>query len=235
MMTENNSNRKVLFIVFQLLVLLVFAASARLLSFGFLQKPILNIMRFYDLFVLLLFAPVAVLLLWRLLFAVGGKDNAYAQYLFILGSFLIGAAFGMHEPMNILPRAGALSESVLASVAFFDDHLGHWIFFAGFSALSLSIILAEVQRGICISAVQFRLILFFACVTGIIIALNMFREKTALDIVVLLFIMAAAFLLRIKNLKVKWAHLPITTLLLVSGCLGTGIPVLYWLINGYPR
>ena len=143
MTIDSQCSRRVLVLVSELLVVLVLAAGARLLSFPFLQRPILNIMHFYDFFVLLLFAPTAVLLLWRLLCTVGGRDNAFAQYLFILGSFLIGVAFGMHEPMNILPRAGAMSESVRASVVFFDDHLGHWIFFAGFSALSLSVLAAS--------------------------------------------------------------------------------------------
>ena len=181
---------------------LVLAAGNRLWPAAVLRTPLVDALRTCDILVLFVFAPICIWLQWRLLHTVAGEAGATAcKTLFVIGVYLLGVGFGMHEPMNALPMHTRLPVALQQSIRFFDDRLGHWIFFSGFLSLVLAVVWAEVRNPLPVrlerkSAVG---VIGVGMVFGAVIFANMVREDTAVDLIVLGVTLALTSLLWLRN------------------------------------
>jgi len=222
-----------------LAALVAVAAFNRLSQAAWLNKPVLDVLRPCDLIVVFLLAPVAIFLLWGLFKVLRGDTFLPATLLFLLGAFLTGVAFGMHEPMNVLSSVhrASIPPQLLNSIIFLDDGLGHYVFFAGFMSLSLAGIWAELRDAQSTEPFS-RNVLVCAAVTGIVTAAviyaNMVHEKALIDIAILAITVAISAVLQLVYGSPSFRKLP----LLIALCLGYGggvlATLLYWLIRGMP-
>ncbi len=101
---------------------------------------------------------------------------------------LFAVSMGVHDVTNTLWAAGrnGLPDSVAETIAFLDDSLSHWVFFAGFAGATLSLV--EAQLG---SPLELRITwlqLLWVLVNALFLAgavfANMAFERTRLDIMV---------------------------------------------------
>ncbi len=96
-----------------------------------------DVMRVREALSMFVFAPVVMVLFWLIGRCVGrGRPNAALDLLMVLSVYFVACGMGMHDPMNrmgvVYGRTGALMPEVRRSLMFFDDQVGHWIFWGGF-------------------------------------------------------------------------------------------------------
>ncbi|MFW6414256.1 MAG: hypothetical protein ACOCZS_03035 [Verrucomicrobiota bacterium] len=214
-------------------VVLVCAAVNRLLASDFLRSQVLDVLRLCDIIVVFILTPGLVLLTHRLLVITSSSDRSKGKsewLLFVIGVYLLGVGFGMHEPMNVLSTFSVKQESLRRSIQFFDDGLGHWVFFAGFMLLVLAIVRGETKNPL---PESFQWIGNVTVgITGIsvgtVIFINMYREDTLVDLIVLglTLLVSLAFWLQSKNRN--WQRLPMTAAIVLAFFLGIAGTLLYW-------
>jgi hypothetical protein len=123
---------------------------------------------------------------------------------------------------------------MMKSSIFFDDLLGHWIFFAGFMLISIAGTYAEIKKPY-EEKLPMRFILPAFAVglaTAVVIFMNMAWEKTATDIATLALTVAIVSVIHFINSSISLMRLPATLALYTAYGGGTAATVLYWLING---
>jgi hypothetical protein len=211
---------------------LVLAALNRKLAWGPLNAPVLGILRSRDVLVMLFFAPLVLLQCLDLFRLLGGFRSAPLTALFVLGGYLLGTGFGMHEPFNRLHILGRsrLSPEWLGPLVYFDDNLGHWIFFAGFGCIVLAGVAAELKARIHAS----RAATGCAGVSGVLVAtlvvLNMWRERTAIDLAVMASVCTVAALFHAR-LAPRETPPPLTTTVYLGFGGGTLATLALWVLR----
>ncbi len=96
-----------------------------------------DVMRVREALSMFVFAPAIAAVFWLLYRTLGrGRSHAAVDVLMVLSIYCVACGMGMHDPANrmetVYRQTGALAPEVRRSLAFFDDQVGHWIFWAGF-------------------------------------------------------------------------------------------------------
>ena len=123
---------------------------------------------------------------WRLRLAF-----AAALYLFAL-------SYGMHEPANHLSERfcdGAGGDGLCAALAYQDDQLSHFLFFAGFTGIQAVLLVAQAAVAAATPALTTRertVLLANAVLVAAAIVANLAFEEIGLDLAVVAVLAAAA-------------------------------------------
>lgn len=232
--SEASRLRRTLLLVVAMGVLLLLALVNRKLECQFLKTRVWDVLRGRDLLTLFALAPLGVAIMWDYVDSCETKARRWTGLAFVIGVFLLGMGFGMHEPANAMQIAGySKIQAVKESLVFFDDELGHWVFFAGMLATVMALAAAETANPFQ-EPLKRGLLAIFA-LAGAAGALSMFGnmvgEKTDLDMAVVLASLALLALVHWRNGFAGPNRLPMTLSLYV--CLGGGAAATYgfWLLR----
>jgi len=96
-----------------------------------------DVMRVREALSMFVFAPAISVTFWLICRTLGrGRSRAAIDVLMILSIYCVACGMGMHDPANrmatVYRHTGALTPEVRRSLVFFDDEVGHWIFWSGF-------------------------------------------------------------------------------------------------------
>lgn len=124
-----------LFAVFAGVCLL--AGASRMRPCGWELRSFGDVLRIREALSMFVFAPAIVVLFWLIHRAVGrGQARGAVDVLMVLSVYCVACGMGLHDPTNrmmgVYQHTGALSPEVRRSLIYFDDQLGHWVFWAGF-------------------------------------------------------------------------------------------------------
>ncbi|MFA6567722.1 MAG: hypothetical protein WCS96_05875 [Victivallales bacterium] len=235
-MSENikpeNRIRKTILLIGLIALVIVLSTLSRKLGLGFLRMKALDALRVCDLLTLFVFAPSVIMLGWTLFKTTCVRRSVMLEGAVIIGIFLLGMGFGMHEPANVLNGGAGIPKALKESLDFFDNCLGHWIFFAGFMVVTISLSAAETRdpHGCPVP----KWILAVAIVSGLAMAAsiygNMVNEKTGVDIAVLVASFLAMLAFHMMNGKASLSRIPITLMLYIAFGLGALSTLLKWWI-----
>ncbi len=125
----------ILFAVFAAVCLM--AGASRMHPGTWELRPFGDVLRIREALSMFVFAPAIGVLFWLICRTLGrGRTRAAVDALMILAVYFIACGMGLHDPTNrmeyVYGHTGALSPEVRRSLAYFDDQLGHWVFWAGF-------------------------------------------------------------------------------------------------------
>ena len=125
-----------LFTAFAVICLLAGASRMRpplwqMVSFGG------DVMRVREALSMFVFAPAIAVMFWLIYRCIGcGRSYLLIDVLMVLSIYCVACGMGMHDPTNrmatVYRETGALTPEVRRSLMFFDDQVGHWIFWSGF-------------------------------------------------------------------------------------------------------
>jgi hypothetical protein len=221
-----------------LAALVLLAWANRKLHYPCLDVEILDALRTRDAAVMFLIAPIAALLAWILLKINDGTSSVAVMLPFVLGVYTLGVGFGMHEPANALRRVVETPTpqgvaSIADSLEFFDDALGHWVFFAGFAFFSVAVCVSELRNPLKrpLTGIPSWVPVVAATALAAAIYGDMADEKTKLDIAVILgtaFFLAALWWLYGKT---PFTRLPATTACVLGYVLGAAATLVVWLLR----
>jgi hypothetical protein len=140
---------------------------------------------------------------------------------FLVGAYLLGVGYGIHEVTNYLhvracPTSG---EPLCPILAFNDDDFSHWLFFAGFTIVSAVLMLtqAAVPAGERMRGRDLALILVNAVFIGAGIFANLAFERIGLD----LWVVAAVAVLAVVLLR-RFGPRPLLVYYAAAYVLGLG-------------
>jgi len=227
--------RRTLRVLGLLCAVTVLAGINRKLNIPLLRAPLTDALRLCDYLVMICFAPLVLVLLWNLIKINGGTSYAPVVILFLGGVYLIGMGFGMHEPMNALQATPGYCppEPFRQSIIFFDDKLGHWVFFIGFALVSITVALAELRNPylepVSLPAAAGAGMIGF--VSAIVIYFNMVREQTGVDIAVILATLAAIAAVHLCHSRTSLRRLPVVLTCYIAYGLGSAATFLHWLLR----
>lgn len=232
---QENRLRKTILLMGLIAVVIILSTLSRKLELGVLRMKALDALRVCDLLTLFVFAPSIIILGWTLFKTTCLRRNVILQDAVILGIFLLGMGFGMHEPANVLNGGAHTPTALKVSLNFFDNLLGHWIFFAGFMLVTVSLSVAET-RDPQESPVP-KWALSFAVISGFAVAIaiygNMVNEKTLVDLAVLAACLLAMFIFHMLNGKAQLSRIPITLLLYIAFGFGILFTLLKWALGKF--
>jgi len=123
------------------------------LNLRFTAQPVgsLDLVRWRELFVLLVIVPVSVGIMFHVAWILGlGRRNTHWPTA-IMGVFacLLGISMGAHEPVNAVfqySRTSALHPGLAPSLFFWDEIFSHIIFYLAFAGISLSLLWIQVRN-----------------------------------------------------------------------------------------
>lgn len=113
------------------------AGASRMRPSAWELRPFGDVLRLREALSMFVFAPALCALFWLLSRALGrGRTPAAVGALLALAVYCVACGMGLHDPANRLTAVyratGALAPEVRRSLAYLDDQLGHWVFWAGF-------------------------------------------------------------------------------------------------------
>ena len=224
---------KICWILAEMTLVIVLAGLNRKVLPLYTKAGILGLLNTSDCVVMLILAPWAISCGWRIFKIYNGPDDKLGSHLFILGIFSLGLGFGMHEPFNAMQRL-KLDPALHSLVTYFDDDLGHWLFFIGFAFTSLSVVLAETANPYekPLSKGPFSFGIFLGVIVAIVIWFQMRNEDTYVDIIVLVLTVMAAEMARQCRGGVTLRRLPVLLALHVGYGGGVLATILYWSFSG---
>lgn len=96
-----------------------------------------DVLRVREALSMFVFAPAIAAVFWLIGRTLGrGRSHVLIDVLMVLAIYCVACGMGMHDPTNrmadVYQETGALTPEVRRSLVFFDDQVGHWIFWAGF-------------------------------------------------------------------------------------------------------
>jgi hypothetical protein len=227
---QENRLSRTLLLIGLLAAVVALSTLSRKLELHFLRMKALDALRVCDLLTLFVFAPSIIVLGWTLFKTTCVRRSVILESAVILGIFFLGMGFGMHEPANVLNGGAHTSKALKESLNFFDNYLGHWIFFAGFMLITVSLSIAETRDPQECPVPKWALM--FIIIAGLAVAVsiygNMVHEKTAVDIAVLTVSLIAMFVFHMINGKASLQRIPITLQLYIAFGIGTLATLLKW-------
>lgn len=232
---KDNSRVENVFAVMAAIALLLCAAAFnRLAAIAILRQPVCDVLRTCDLTSIFILAPLAVVLLALLLGLYDGFSSRSCLILFVIGVFMTGLGFGMHEPTNamLVFYGKALTGDFRQSILFIDDGIGHWAFFAGFVFLSLSGVLAELKNPLPEKMMpRYTLTTFIiTLITASVIFFNMAYENTWPDICTLLLTVGISVFLNLSVYRRDFLKVPVNIIVCFGYGGGVAATLLYWLV-----
>lgn len=233
---ESSRLRRTAALTISMGLLLLAALVNRKFNCPFLRTPVWDVLRGCDLLTLFALSPIGIAIMWDYMNSnsVSAKARRWLGLVFVLGVFLLGMAFGMHEPTNAMQIAGqGKVQAVHDSLAFFDDGLGHWTFFAGMMVVILALAAAEtsnpferpVPRWLGSASIA-------AGIAGAVSLFgNMINEKTGADMAVVLASLAIMAAIHWRNGFPSLSRLPMTLCLYLCLSLGAAATYGVWLFK----
>lgn len=205
------ANQRWISILLTIQTLLFAGASLNRLA-RFSMGPVADnqFLRWRDFNNLMIFPPLTVLVAFgfrEILFRNGGTRNLFADMLFIVAIYFLGAGYGVHELANYLSvlfkNRNDIDPVLREIIRFNDDDFSHWIFFAAFITLNVVMLLwqAANQFRTKLSIVDTILVIANAAVLSVAIYLNLSRGELGFDLAVLLVPAALALFLWTKDKK----------------------------------
>jgi hypothetical protein len=172
-----------------------------------------DVLRWREALSMLLFAPILSLLLWRVFVLVnGGNARGKLGALMVLAVYLLGAGMGIHDPTNLLGTVYARTAppALMHSLRFFDDDLGHYVFWAGFVLATVATGLAQAYQPLAAPLPWRR------CGALVLLSLpmlavmwhNLVRENTGRDVTVIVAALLFVALAQVGR-RVPLRHAPI--------------------------
>lgn len=234
--TEDDSDkrriRQMMLTLTALCITVVLAGINRKLSVPFLREPVTDVFRMCDYIVVFFIAPATVFFLYLLIKINKGTQSFISIVIFIFGVYLLGVGFGMHEPMNAITVSGSLigEPTLIRTFIFFDDELGHWVFFAGFMLISIAVAWSEI----CCpynKKMKWNILLpvwIIGLLTALVIYLNMVREKTGHDIAVIIVTVAVIGILHLFNGRSNLKRVPVVFTCYIAYGGGALVTLLHW-------
>ena len=233
--SKNDSGHRILRLLLIGLIICILAGIHRKYPPHFVQFYVVDILQLTDILAMILFAPLCVLVLWKVFLLYDGICSGFAMACFILGVFALGIGFGMHDTFNSMQRFYGASLDALPdacrSVKFFDNKLGHWSFFAGFGMITLAVTFSETRNPlpVPISNRSFVCLLIASSAVAVLICKNMMNEasSTAADIFTLLAVSAITAVFHLNKGAVPLKKLPVATIIYVAYGGGAVMSVLF--------
>jgi hypothetical protein len=130
-----------------------------------------------------------------------GRAHVVWNLVFIIGLYLTAASYGDHEVTNYLHQrfcSTDVTSDLCRSVIFNDDEFSHWVFFAGFVMVNLSILFLQdlFPHREPVAKIDIALLTFNALFLGLAVLANLGFETIGLDLyVVALLAAVSAYLL----------------------------------------
>jgi hypothetical protein len=182
------------------------------------------------------YAPALALLMW-------GMFRTAADYvvdgwtlIFLAGLYFLGAGMGMHDTCDLLGRVyrSLKSPALHRSFDFFDNRLGHWVFFVGFVLTSVANGVAQLRHPLEQPMAKRWLLVFLVLSLPLaaVMVTNLMFERTGVDLAVISF----ALLVVVGVHVFRGGRLNRAPLLLVyypayaAAVIG---PLMYWALRGY--
>ena len=181
-----------LFLLFTLICVLAGGSRISAGSWNFILCA--DVMRVREVLSMFVFAPLICLVFWLFNRSLAqGKDIWALDLLCFLAIYFIACGMGIHDPANRLISAyrseGVMSADLRRSIVFFDDQLGHWVFWCGFVLGTWTLGLQQLRMPLK-SCMSRRWMLFFVLVSlallGVMLT-NLWNEypKTIVDLYVI--------------------------------------------------
>ncbi len=227
--------RRTVSAMISLLCLLCIAAGInRKFPFGILKATAIDLMKVTDLLPMLFFVPLSLICLVLIINAYQGFQRPWILITFVIGTFALGCGFGMHDPFNaILMRVPEnVPQSLRASMIFFDDKFGHWLFFAGFILVSLSVSCSELANPAERDFHPFFLLFLYSISALVALAIwkNMIHEETSTDIAVLFATCAILIALQAISGNFRLRRMPVLSATYLAYGGGAILSVLTWIL-----
>ena len=192
-----------------------------------------DVLRWREALSMMFFAPLLVLVLWKIfLVASDNKLDAWTTA-FVAGVYFLGLGMGMHDTCDLLGRIYRdASPQLRQSLDFFDNKLGHWVFFVGFVTASVAAGVQQLRHPLTgkMTWAQTALFLVLSTPMMLVMVTNLMYEKTGVDLCVI----AGAIVLvvgghchwriNLRRLPILWVLYPAYTVAVV----GT---LLYWAMH----
>jgi len=190
-----------------------------------------DVLRWREALSMLLFAPLLVVLLWRLYRVASAEQHNRWAVVFLTGAYFLGVGMGMHDVCDLLGRMYPTApEPLRASLDFFDTCLGHWVFFAGFVCTSVAAAAAQLQQPLqrAMSGVRTAAFGLLSVPLLFVMLTNLMFEKTAPDLTV---IAATALLIAALHVRRRVGIRRLPLLCVLYPCYGLAVAgtLLYWL------
>jgi len=163
-----------------------------------------------DFWSMFLLAPLMAAVLALLLKELGGTETcSICVFVFLVA--VLGASMGLHDLTNAMSRAGVPRTSFHDTVAFLDDGLSHWTFFVSFAGISLLMVSAQARNPLAapMSPAAVAAVVANSLVLAAMIFANMAPEETAVDLAVILVVLAAVAGIRLR-LRTPLRRLPVS-------------------------
>ncbi|MBO4287602.1 MAG: hypothetical protein J5985_05495 [Kiritimatiellae bacterium] len=134
--TDRETVRELLLLLAGLAVVALAAGASRRFWKGWQMAPFADILRWREAFSMFLFAPALAVLFWFIVRCTGrGRMHPAIKVVSLLAVYFLACGMGMHDPANRMCGsypAGAMQPAVRQSLVYFDDVLGHQVFWTGF-------------------------------------------------------------------------------------------------------
>ncbi|MDD2456368.1 MAG: hypothetical protein PHG96_09160 [Kiritimatiellae bacterium] len=130
------------------------AGASRMAPADWQLRTFGDVLRVREVLSMFVFAPAIGVLFWLIARCVGkGHTPVTVQVLMVLAVYFVACGMGMHDPLNrmqtVYPQH-TLPPAVWRSLVYFDDSLGHWVFFGGFVlgtwVVGIQQVLAPLER-----------------------------------------------------------------------------------------
>ena len=225
--------RRTFILIVSMGILFLLALANRKCDCHFLKMRVWDVLRTCDLLTLFVLSPLGIAIMWDYMGACAGNAKRWISMFFVLGVFLLGMGFGMHEPMLGMAVAGWENIPVVGhSIFFFKEMPGHWIFFLGMVMSILALAMAEMANPFGNEIPRWaRALVVFAGLCGAVSLFgNMVNDQgTAFDMSVVVFCLASMIFVHWRQGFISLARLPMTLSLYVCFAVGSLATFGVWL------
>jgi hypothetical protein len=188
-----------------------------------------------DVLTLFVLAPLGIAIMWDFMGVCGGNARRAISMAFVLGVFLLGLGFGMHEPMLGLAVAGwDKAPGVGPSIVFFKEIPGHWAFFLGMLVTIVALVLAETASPF--EKPVPRWAFLTALVSGLAGAVSLYGnevndQRTSIDMGVVAFCLALVLATHWRQGWTRLGRIPLTFCFYLVFGLGGAAVYATWLLR----
>lgn len=198
-----------LLLIAQTLILIV-ASLNRLTDFSAGPVADNQFLRWRDFNHLMVFPPLTVIVAlgFRQTFLrVGENRHSWADFLFVIAVYFLGAGYGVHELANYLSVLAKSREAIdpvfREVIRYNDDDFSHWVFFGAFIALNVVMLLWQAANPFQsrLSRVDMSICVVNGLVLSAAIFANLTRGELGFDLVALLVLALVSLFFWLKNKK----------------------------------